>query len=337
MSTKRVAFGSNESVPVAPTAPEFCAAPPPSGRSWTRPTAKSPRSGSCRKFLLTRSKRVRQASIIQRARTTPALKVKTASDQECTVPKASVVVTTARQSMRMMKRLQTVRGNSAVAARGEAGGAGGGAGLGGSVAAVEMSARCCCASAGALEVEIVIPDFSENRAGLFGTARAHEAHDDGLGLRGGHELDRRLLPVVRPRRDGRGLSERGRLRGRVPDDYRERRGAPQVVRADEVGQAVARRRLDGDHLPDVAEINLARRVEEEAQRASATVRRARVQRDLRARRGSHLPLEKLTPRLPDVQLEAPVRDRFGRDPLPARLAEHLERAVVLPVVVECAR
>src|SRR5919199_375724 len=183
-STRRVACGSKESgAAPGPRAP-------PSGRSWTRPTAKSPRSGSCRKFLLTRSTRVRQASITQRATTTPALRAKTASDQEWTVPKASVVVTTARHSMRMMKRLQTVCGSSRAAARGGAWGGG---------------ASCGGWAAGAFEVEIVIPDFSVDGAGPFGAADAHEAHDDGLCLRARRELEGRLLPVVRRGRHRRRL------------------------------------------------------------------------------------------------------------------------------------
>src|SRR5918912_907831 len=193
-STRRVACGSKESG----AAPEPCA--PPSGRSWTRPTAKSPRSGSAR--------------------------------------------------------------------GGPRGGAGGGASGGGRAPAAATSA-CGRAPAGAFEVEIVIPDFSVDGAGPLGAGGAHEAQDDGLGLRASRELEGRLLPVVRPRRRRRGLPERGRFRGRVRDDRKERGGALQLVGADEVGQAVARRRLDGDRLPEVAKVDLPRRAEEEPQAAAA--------------------------------------------------------------------
>src|SRR5947209_11733618 len=223
--TRRVACGSKEIVrggdaAIAP--PRSCA--PPSGMSCARPTPKRPRSGNCIKFLLTRSERVRHASIIQRAKTIPALRVKTASDQECTVPKASVVVTTARHSMRMMKRLQTVCGGSAAAAR-----VGGALGGGGSAAARSARGR---ASAGAFEVDMVIPDFSVDGAGLLRAGDAHEADDDGLGLRTRGELDRRLLPVVRLGRHRPGLPERGRLRGRVGDERVECRDGPPAVGAD---------------------------------------------------------------------------------------------------------
>ncbi len=91
---------------------------------------------------LTLSTRVRHASSIQSAKTMAALNWNAASAHAWTVPKASVVVTTARQSMRMMKRLQTVRGSSraaAVARRARRGRDGGGGGGGGG--AVARSAR----------------------------------------------------------------------------------------------------------------------------------------------------------------------------------------------------
>src|SRR2546421_618242 len=100
--------------------------------------------------------------------------------------------------MRMMKRLQTVRGNSAARAA-CAGGAGGGDGVKGSVAAATMSVRVCV-SACALEVEIVIPDFSVDGARPFGALDADEPNQRRLRLRPRCELERHLLPVVRPRR-----------------------------------------------------------------------------------------------------------------------------------------
>src|ERR1700754_3586460 len=100
-------------------------------------------------------------------------------------------MTTARQSMSMMKRLQMVRGSSDSTRAGGVGADGGEA-----ASSVARSAR------GALEVEIVIPDFSVGRAAARGARRAHDADDDRLGLRRGRELKRDLLPVVRARRDG---------------------------------------------------------------------------------------------------------------------------------------
>src|ERR1700753_3254953 len=103
------------------------------------------------------------------------------------------------QSIRMMKRLQTVRCTSD-AATGPAAGVEGGAGLCGTFAARSARVR----SPGcALEVEIVIPDFSENRASPFGATRARDANDDRLCLRPRRELESDLLPVVRPGRRGR--------------------------------------------------------------------------------------------------------------------------------------
>src|SRR5438045_5855548 len=106
--------------------------------------------------------------------------------------------------MRTMKRLQTVRGNSAARVR-EVGGAGGGVSV--SVAAATMSARVC-SPACALEVEIVIPDFSVDGARPFGATDADETNQHRLHLRPRRELERHLLPVARPRGDGGGCRER---------------------------------------------------------------------------------------------------------------------------------
>src|SRR5437763_255216 len=100
--------------------------------------------------------------------------------------------------MRMMKRLQTVRGNSAARA---------GGGVRGSVAAATMSVRACSPGC-ALEVEIVIPYFSVDGAGPFGAPGADEPNQRGFRLRPRREFKRHLLPVVRPRRDEGGRRER---------------------------------------------------------------------------------------------------------------------------------
>src|SRR5918999_1371112 len=58
---------------------------------------------------------------------------------------------------------------------------------------------CAGASASALEIEIVIPDKTENRAhGIAAARRATNAHNHRFGARRGFEIYRHQLPVARP-------------------------------------------------------------------------------------------------------------------------------------------
>src|SRR5918993_296630 len=314
MSTSRVAYGSNESARAgstdSPAAPMFSAPPAPSGRGCTSPSSASPISGTCRKLRLTRNARVRHASIIQSATTTPALNWKAASDHAWTVPKASVVVTTARHSSRMMKRLQTVRGASATALA-ALGGAAGGAGGGVSSSADGDTSTCDPLPADALEIEVVIPDFTEDGARAVGARRAAQTNHHGLRALRRRELGRALLPL-RARLGGerRGSAERGPARAVEHfDDGRAR--ALQILRARDEAQAVARLRLDRDQLQDALEVHVRRHVEGEAQRARAAVLHARIDGDLHALRRHDLPAEILLARGRDVRLEAAVADRFS--------------------------
>src|SRR5918993_1324602 len=258
MSTSRVAYGSNESARAgstdSPAAPMFSAPPAPSGRGCTSPSSASPISGTCRKLRLTRNARVRHASIIQSATTTPALNWKAASDHAWTVPKASVVVTTARHSSRMMKRLQTVRGASATALA-ALGGAAGGAGGGVSSSADGDTSTCDPLPADALEIEVVIPDFTEDGGRAErGPARAVEHFDDGRA---------RALQILRARDEAQAVARLRLDRDQLQDALevhvrRHVEGEAQRARA-----AVLHARIDGDlhavgrhDLP--AEILLAR-------------------------------------------------------------------------------
>src|SRR5438067_342609 len=152
-----------------------------------RPTMRTPISGSCKLLRLSRNVRVRQASAAQSATTATAPAAKNMSAHVCTVPKASVESTSARQSASMMKRLASVRGGST---SGRAGGVGTG---GAFVVALNVGA-----AVEALEIEVVIPDFAEERAQGLRAGRAIQAHDDRFILRARSEVERDLLPVVRP-------------------------------------------------------------------------------------------------------------------------------------------
>src|SRR5205085_3614715 len=108
----------------------------------------------------------------------------------------------------MMKRLQSVRGTSLPARAVEpAGGVGGSGGAAASIAA--RSARGRSTRCGALEVEIVIPDFSVGGARPRRATGAHDTHRDALCLRPRRELYRGLLPLVCT--DGNGLRHRERV------------------------------------------------------------------------------------------------------------------------------
>src|SRR2546423_2667598 len=146
-----------------------------------RPTISRPTSGHCKTLRLKRSVPVRQASNIQSATTAHAPAAKNMSAHVCTVPKASVASTSARQSASTMKRLASVRGGSAS-----------GSGLGVCAVGALVCALTSGACVEALEIEVVIPNLAEARAQGLRARRAIQADDDRFILRARCEVERDL-------------------------------------------------------------------------------------------------------------------------------------------------
>src|ERR1041384_69255 len=144
-----------------------------------RPTMKRPASGNCNRLRLSRSVRVREPPPAQSTTTTAAPAAKNMSAHVWTVPKASVESTSARHSTSMMQRLASVRGSLA---RGRVGV--GAVGAGGVVVAM----LTCGALVEALEIEVVIPNFAEDRAQGLHPRRARQPHDDRVSLRARGEV-----------------------------------------------------------------------------------------------------------------------------------------------------
>src|SRR5687767_2826973 len=99
-----------------------------------------------------------------------------------------------------MNRLQIVRGSSTTASRDGGGGEGGGAN---SSTEGEISTPVA-APADALEIEVVIPDFSKNGAYLVRTACARETKHYRLRFWPRAERDLILTPIASPRSERSG-------------------------------------------------------------------------------------------------------------------------------------